>query len=115
MNKRTNLNFLVIQADQMAANALAAYGNKITHTPNIDALAESGTTFMNTYCAFPLCGPSRAAMMTGQLPSRIRAYDNASELLSEIPTFAHYLRARGYQTSLSGKMYFVGADQLHGF
>ena len=115
MNKRTNLNFLVIQADQMAANALAAYGNKITHTPNIDALAESGTTFMNTYCAFPLCGPSRAAMMTGQLPSRIRAYDNASELLSEIPTFAHYLRARGYQTSLSGKMHFVGADQLHGF
>ena len=35
--------------------------------------------------------------------------------MSEIPTFAHYLRARGYQTSLSGKMHFVGADQLHGF
>ena len=35
--------------------------------------------------------------------------------MSEIPTFAHYLRARDYQTSLSGKMHFVGADQLHGF
>ena len=115
MTIKESPNFLVIQADQMAANALAIYGNSITRTPNIDALAASGTTFMNTYCSFPLCGPSRASMMTGQLPSRIRAYDNASEMLSEIPTFAHYLRARGYQTSLAGKMHFVGADQLHGF
>ena len=108
-------NFLVIQADQLSANALPAYGNPVTRTPHIDALAESGTVFENAHCPFPLCAPSRFAMMTGQLPSRIRAFDNASEFASEIPTFAHYLRARGYRTSLSGKMHFVGADQLHGF
>ena len=115
MTTQTSPNFLVIQADQMAASALSAYGNPFTRTPHIDALGAAGTVFRNSYCAFPLCGPSRASMMTGQLPSRIRAYDNAAELSSEIPTFAHYLRARGYQTSLSGKMHFVGADQLHGF
>lgn len=113
MNKP--LNFLIIQVDQLAANALAAYGNPVTQTPNIDALGESGTVFLNAHCPFPLCAPSRFAMMTGQLPSRIRAFDNAAEFVSEIPTFAHYLRARGYQTSLIGKMHFVGADQLHGF
>ena len=115
MTTQTSPNFLVIQADQMAASALSAYGNPFTRTPHIDALGAAGTVFRNSYCAFPLCGPSRASMMTGQLPSRIRAYDNAAELSSEIPTFAHSLRARGYQTSLSGKMHFVGADQLHGF
>lgn len=115
MSNNAGPNILVIQADQMAASALSAYGNSFTKTPHIDALAAEGATFRNTYCAFPLCGPSRASMMTGQLPSKIRAYDNAAELMSEIPTFAHYLRARGYQTSLSGKMHFVGADQLHGF
>ncbi|MCA1969199.1 MAG: choline-sulfatase, partial [Rhizobium sp.] len=44
-----------------------------------------------------------------------RVYDNAAEFASDIPTFAHHLRNAGYQTSLSGKMHFVGPDQLHGF
>ena len=71
MSNNTGPNILVIQADQMAASALSAYGNSFTKTPHIDALAGQGTTFRNTYCAFPLCGPSRASMMTGQLPSKI--------------------------------------------
>ena len=54
-------------------------------------------------------------MMTGQLPSATRGYDNAAYLASTIPTFAHYARAAGYRTVLSGKMHFVGPDQLHGF
>jgi choline-sulfatase len=53
--------------------------------------------------------------MSGQLPSRTRVYDNAAEFASSIPTYAHHLRRAGYQTCLSGKMHFVGADQLHGF
>ena len=73
MTPQTSPNFLVIQADQMAASALSAYGNPFTRTPNIDALGAAGTVFRNTYCAFPLCGPSRASMMTGKLPSTIRA------------------------------------------
>jgi choline-sulfatase len=53
--------------------------------------------------------------MSGQLISRIAAYDNASEFPAAIPTFAHYLKLMGYRTCLSGKMHFVGPDQLHGF
>ena len=53
--------------------------------------------------------------VSGQLPSRTGVYDNAAEFVSSIPTYAHHLRAAGYHTCLSGKMHFVGPDQLHGF
>ena len=53
--------------------------------------------------------------MSGQLPSRNGVYDNAAEFVSSIPTYAHHLRRAGYQTCLSGKMHFVGPDQMHGF
>lgn len=46
-------------------------------------------------------------MVSGQLPSKIRAYDNASTLPSDIPTYAHYLRKEGYETVLAGKMHFI--------
>ena len=111
----TRPNFLIIQADQLTSQVLSAYGHPVAKTPHIDALAARGTVFRNAYCSYPLCGPSRMSMMTGRLASRIGAYDNAAEFRSEIPTFAHYLRAEGYVTTLSGKMHFVGADQLHGF
>ncbi len=84
-------------------------------SPNIDALAENGVTFDSFYCASPLCAPSRFTMMAGAAVSRIGAYDNAAEFASEVPTFAHYMRAAGYRTSLAGKMHFCGPDQLHGF
>ena len=71
--------------------------------------------FNANYCASPLCSPSRAAFMSGQLPSRTGVYDNAAEFPSSIPTFAHHLRRLGYRTALCGKMHFVGPDQLHGF
>ena len=53
--------------------------------------------------------------MSGQLSSRVGAYDNAAEFPAQVPTFAHYLVDQGYHTCLSGKMHFVGPDQLHGF
>ena len=111
----TRPNFLIIQADQLTAQVLAAYRRPLAKTPHIDALAARGTVFTNSYCSYPLCGPSRMSMMTGRLASRIGAFDNAAQLSSEIPTFAHYLRAQGYRTTLTGKMHFVGPDQLHGF
>ena len=49
------------------------------------------------------------------MPSRTGVYDNAAEFASSIPTYAHHLRRAGYYTCLSGKMHFVGPDQLHGF
>lgn len=108
-------NILIVQADQLTALCLAAYGKPLALTPNIDKIALQGTIFANTYCNSPVCGPSRASMMTGRLPSNIGVFDNAGEFLSSEPTFTHYLRALGYQTTLCGKMHFVGPDQLHGF
>ncbi len=108
-------NLLLIMADQMAASALPVYGHELVKAPNIEALAADGVVFDNAYCNFPLCAPSRFSMLSGQLPSRIGAYDNAAEFPSSIPTLAHYLRAMGYHTCRGGKMHFIGADQLHGY
>ena len=83
--------------------------------PHLDRLAEDGIVFENAYCNFPLCAPSRFSMLSGRLPSRIGAFDNAAELPASVPTFHHYLRAAGYRTCLAGKMHFVGPDQLHGY
>ena len=108
-------NILIIMADQLNPAFLPAYGHKRVKAPNIAALAQSGVTFANAYCNSPLCSPSRAVFMTGQLPSRTGVYDNASEFRADIPTFAHHLRRAGHRTMLSGKMHFCGPDQLHGF
>jgi choline-sulfatase len=83
--------------------------------PSITALARSGVVFDNAYCPSPLCAPSRAALLTGRLPSRTGVFDNGAELRASLPTIAHHLRAAGYTTCLAGKMHFVGPDQLHGF
>ena len=108
-------NFLFIQADQMAGPALPFGGNKTVKAPHMSRLAEEGVVFANCYCNFPMCGPSRASMHAGRLPYNIGMYDNASEFRSAVPTFAHYLRNEGYRVEMSGKMHFVGADQLHGY
>ena len=108
-------NILLIMADQLAPQFTSAYGHPLVKTPHMDALVERGMRFDNAYCNSPLCAPSRFSFMSGQLVTRIAAYDNASEFPASIPTFAHYLRAMGYRTCLSGKMHFVGPDQLHGF
>jgi choline-sulfatase len=108
-------NLLFIMTDQLAGPALPCYGHPLVTAPNITSLAEAGVAFDNAYCNSPLCAPSRASMMTGQLPSRIGAFDNAAQFPADVPTIAHYLRALGYRTTLCGKMHFVGPDQLHGF
>lgn len=108
-------NFLFIMADQLAAPALPVYGNSIVRAPALSRLAESGVVFDNCYCNYPICGPSRASMHSGKLAFNIGMYDNASEFSSAVPTFAHYLRTLGYRVEMSGKMHFVGPDQLHGY
>ncbi|KAJ9151933.1 Choline-sulfatase [Pleurostoma richardsiae] len=108
-------NILYIMADQLAAPLLKMYNpDSQIKTPNLDALAARSVQFDSAYCPSPLCAPSRMSMITGLLPMKIGAFDNASQISSEIPTYAHYLRLRGYHTLLAGKMHFVG-DQLHGY
>ena len=111
----TQPNILIVMADQLNPAFLPVYGHPLVKTPHLSALAKHAVVFDNAYCNSPLCSPSRGVLMTGQLPSRTGIYDNAAEFRADIPTFAHYLRALGYRTVLSGKMHFCGPDQLHGF
>ena len=113
IENRKNILFLMI--DQQAASALACYGGATAKTPNIDRLAARGVVFDNAYTNFPVCSPSRISMMCGRLATRVEGYDNATEFKASLPTLAHYLRNLDYQTTLSGKMHFIGPDQLHGF
>ncbi|MFQ5467072.1 MAG: sulfatase-like hydrolase/transferase, partial [Kiloniellaceae bacterium] len=108
-------NILFIQADQMAAPAMPFHGHPVARAPHMSALADAGLVFDSAYCNSPLCAPSRFSMLSGLPASEIGAHDNAAEFPATIPTFAHHLRAIGYRTVLSGKMHFVGPDQLHGF
>ncbi|HET7616378.1 MAG TPA: sulfatase-like hydrolase/transferase, partial [Bacillales bacterium] len=108
-------NMVVIMADQFISDVIGALGNQAVKTPHLDRLVENGVSFTNAYCNSPICASSRTAFLAGKHVNRIGVYDNGSEFSADIPTFAHHLRRGGYQTVLSGKMHFVGPDQLHGF
>ena len=108
-------NILIFMVDQLSGPFFPDGPAEWLHAPNLKALAARSVRFSQAYTASPLCAPARAAFMSGQLPSRTGVYDNAAEFRSDIPTFAHHLRRAGYQTTLAGKMHFVGPDQMHGF
>src|SRR5262245_19439817 len=107
---RKRPNILIIMADQLAAPALPIYGHPNVQAPHLTTLGEQGVVFDSAYCNSPLCAPSRFAMMSGRLPSAIKAYDNSADFPADTPTFAHYLRLAGYRTALAGKMHFCGPD-----
>jgi choline-sulfatase len=110
----TQPNILLIMADQLTPFLTGAYGHPVVKTPNLDRLVHQGVRFDAAYSSCPLCAPARASLMTGRHASGLRSYDNASAFDSEEPTIAHYLAADGYDTVASGKMHYVGPDQLHG-
>jgi choline-sulfatase len=108
-------NILLIMADQLSGPALPFHGNSVVKAPHLEALAARSTVFNNAYCNFPLCAPARFSLLAGQYATRIGAFDNACEFSASTPTIPYYLGSQGYKTILSGKMHFVGPDQLHGF
>jgi choline-sulfatase len=111
----TRSNILLIMCDQLMPHLTGTYGHPVVQTPNLDRLAARGVRFDNAYTPCPVCSPARASFMTGRYVSRIGCYDNATVLPTDQPTFAHYLTNAGYDVTLSGKMHFIGPDQLHGF
>ena len=114
--KQTKSNIIFILVDQLTALALNPYNkNAVTIAPTLGKMMAEGVMFQNAYCSSPLCTPSRYGVMTGQYVKNHHGYDNSALLHSLKPTFAHYARLAGYETILTGKMHFVGSDQLHGF
>lgn len=111
----TPFNVLILISDQHSKHHLGCYGDSLVRTPNLDGMADQGMRFKNAYCASPLCSPSRMAFMTGRCPSANRVWTNNHILSSAIPTWAHAMGAAGYETTLIGRMHFVGPDQRHGF
>lgn len=109
------MNILLVISDQMVPHLTGAYGHPVVQTPNLDRLRDEGVRFDAAYTPCPICAPARACLMTGTYTSTNGVYDNAAQLPSDIPSFADHLTNAGYECVLSGKMHFVGADQLHGF
>ncbi|MDP6354448.1 MAG: sulfatase-like hydrolase/transferase [Planctomycetota bacterium] len=108
-------NVLIVMSDQHHHRFMGCAGHELMQTPVMDRLAGRGLRFSNTYCPFPLCGPSRMSFMTGRYPSTTGCLTNQCHLNSDVPTYAHAFGAGGYDTVLSGRMHFVGQDQRHGF
>ncbi len=106
---------VLVMADQLAPHFTSTYGHPVVSTPHLDALAERGARFDAMYCHSPLCAPARFTMMAGRSVTSIGAWDNAAEFPASVPTLAHHLQAANYRTILTGKMHFVGPDQMHGF
>ena len=82
--------------------------NKQTKTPNIDKLAARGVRFTRSYCAAPVCNPSRAALMSGRRPGETGVYDNGQDWAKVIPeeqTLTSQFRKVGYVVYGAGKIY----------
>ena len=102
-------------SDQHAWQVQGYAGDQVARTPNLDRIAAAGTAMMNAYTPCPLCVPARMAMLSGQYAGRIHVMNNKTALDSNRATFVHCLTAGGYETTLCGRMHFVGPDQRHGF
>ncbi len=100
-------NVLLIYVDDLRPE-LASYGAAHIQSPNIDALAEKGIKFTNAYCNVPVCGASRASMLTGMLPTKNRFLDYNTFVEREIPdviTLPQLFKNNGYTTISNGKIY----------
>jgi arylsulfatase A-like enzyme len=128
-------NIVILFADDLGINDLGCYGRKDQRTPNLDRLAAEGVRFTQAYAAASVCSASRAALLTGQSPARLRITtflpgrsDRASHRLlsapvnlalpAGVPTIAEVLKTKGYATMAVGKWHVGGKGHQptdHGF
>jgi arylsulfatase A-like enzyme len=100
-------NVLLFYVDDLRPE-LASYGAAHIQSPHIDALAEKGVKFTNAYCNVPVCGASRASMLTGMLPTKNRFLDYKTFVERETPeaiTLPQLFKNNGYTTISNGKIY----------
>ncbi|MDZ4402917.1 sulfatase [Prosthecobacter sp.] len=101
-------NVLFIAIDDLRDWVGYLHRNEQTKTPNIDRLAKMGTAFTRSYCAAPVCNPSRAALMSGMRPSTTGVYGNEADWRKFIPEdkpLTAAFRGAGYFVSGAGKIY----------
>ncbi|MBT3383453.1 MAG: sulfatase [Prolixibacteraceae bacterium] len=100
-------NILFIGVDDMAdwVGCMDGYPGKV-HTPNIDRLANRGILFTNAHCTSPICGPSRAAILTGLRPETSGVYHNLGHYndYTDAVGFPLYFRQNGYTSLGAGKI-----------
>jgi len=96
-------NFLFIMTDQHRADWLGCAGHPVLKTPNIDAIAATGTRFEKFHATSPVCMPNRASFMTGRYPSTHGLRSNGCTLSLRANTFVDVLAAAGYHTAAIGK------------
>lgn len=98
-------NVLWLMSDQHNANCLGAAGHPDARTPHLDALAAEGVRFTQAFCNNPVCGPSRASLLTGQYPHThgITGNDIADLYAPADANVAQHFRIHGWQTALIGK------------
>jgi len=99
-------NVLWICSDQQRFDTLGCHDNPFVHTPNLDALADSGVLFESAYCQNPVCTPSRASFLTGRYPRTCRARQNGQSIPPDELLVTKLLRDQGgYVCGLSGKLH----------
>lgn len=109
-------NILLIISDDLNTR-IGPYLELDKHTPNLDRLASEGVQFNRTYCQYPLCGPSRASLMSGLHPETNGVKGNSSVVgsfravnlaLAKHPSLAGFFREQGYYTGRVSKIYHMG-------
>ena len=116
VNAAEHPNILVIVVDDLGW-ASVGYHNQTVLTPNLDKMAREGTQ-LDRFYVYPVCSPTRAALLTGQMPRRYNILTALNGMDPGLPagatTIATTLKAAGYQTSLIGKWHVGKANTPQG-
>ena len=102
-------NVLFIISDDLNT-ALSGFGHKQCRTPNLDRLAERGVKFENMHCQYPVCGASRASLMSGLYPYSNMTLGNEGTLrgsMPEVVTLSQAFRNNGYYAARVSKIYHM--------
>ena len=105
-DKQKRPNIIFIMSDDHAYQAISAYDNRLTQTPNIDRIAKEGMLFSNACVTNSICAPSRAVILTGKHSHINGKVDNYFPFDTNNVTFPQLLQANGYQTAMFGKLHF---------
>ena len=103
-------NILLLMSDDLNS-ALSGFGHPQCKTPRLDALAKRGVRFENMHCQYPVCGSSRASLMTGLYPYTNGMLGNGGNLRKNLPnvvTLSQLFRNNGYHAGRVSKIYHMG-------